>query len=91
MKAGLIDQELVAQIWCRNVIQAWEKLEPVAAIGRRKMGDTVWENFEYLAVLAQDWIAAHPTGTYPTSMRRAELKDEWRDADEKYAASLTPA
>jgi hypothetical protein len=51
----------------------------------------LWENFEYLAVLSQDWIAEHPKGAYPEGMRRITLKDGWRDADRDYAASLATA
>jgi hypothetical protein len=41
--------------------------------------------------LAEDWKAAHPKGTYPTGVRRIQLKDEWLEADRQYAASLAPA
>ncbi|MFZ0031121.1 MAG: hypothetical protein WAK84_04530 [Candidatus Cybelea sp.] len=41
-------------------------------------------------MLAQDWIAARPKGTYPAGVRRIDLKDEWLEADRLYAASLAP-
>ncbi len=91
VKTGLVDRELVLQMFTSNVTTAWEKLAPVAAIRRRTVGDALWENFEYLTVLAQDWIAAHPKGTYPANVRRIAIKDEWLDADKQYAASLAPA
>jgi hypothetical protein len=91
VKSGLVERELILQIWAEQVIEDWEKLAPVAAISRRRLGDVVWENFEYLTVLAQDWMAAHPKGTYPAGVRRLEIKDEWLDADKQYAASLARA
>ncbi len=91
VKTGLIDKEPVLQLWSGIVAQSWENLAPIAAIARRGRGDLVWENFEYLAVLACDWAAAHPKGTYPSGVRRIGLKDEWLDADRQYAASLAPA
>ncbi|MGA8475578.1 MAG: hypothetical protein WB681_10940 [Candidatus Cybelea sp.] len=91
VKTGLIDKEPVLQLWSGIVAQSWENLAPIAAIARRGRGDLVWENFEYLAVLACDWAAAHPKGTYPAGVRRIGLKDEWLDADRQYAASLVPA
>jgi hypothetical protein len=91
VKTGLVDRELVSQIWADQVNTAWEKLGPVAAIARRRTGDALWENFEYLAVLQQDWLAAHPKGTYPAGVRRTQLKDVWLEADKQYAASLAPA
>ena len=91
VKTGLVDRELVSQIWADQVSAAWEKLGPIAAIARRRAGDGLWENFEYLAVLQQDWLAAHPKGTYPARVRRTQLKDEWLEADKQYAASIAPA
>jgi hypothetical protein len=91
VKTGLLDRELVFQIWGDNVIRDWERLAPVAAIVRRRAGDVALENFEYLAVLAQDWIAAHPKGTYPAGVRRVGLEDKWLEADKQYVASLAPA
>jgi hypothetical protein len=88
---GLVDGELVFHMWSENAIGLWEILAPITGIGRRIAGDSIWENFEYLTVLAQDWLAAHPKGTYPAGVRRIELKDEWLEADKQYAASLAPA
>jgi hypothetical protein len=38
---------------------------------REKYGTVaLWENFEYLAVLADRWLAEHPQGTYPANAGR---------------------
>ena len=91
VKTGLVDKELALQIWDGVTVQAWEHLAPYVAIVRRRAGDVLWEKFEFLTVLAQDWIAAHPKGTYPVGLRRIDLKDEWLYADMEYAASLPRA
>jgi hypothetical protein len=91
VKTGLVDRELVLQIWSQDVIDNWDRLLPVAAIARRRVGAALWENFEYLTVLAQDWRTRHPEGTYPAHVRHLAVKDEWLEADERYAASLAPA
>jgi hypothetical protein len=91
VKTGLVDREPVLQLWSGIIVQSWENLAPIAAIARRGRGNLVWENFEYLTVLACEWTAAHPKGTYPTGVRRIDLKDEWLDADRQYVASLVPA
>ncbi len=83
VKTGLIDRGLVLEIWSGLVTTAWERLAPATAIVRRRGGAGVWENFEYLAVIAEDWLAATPSGTYPPGMRRLQLKDEWLEADER--------
>jgi hypothetical protein len=91
VRSGLADQKLVLEIFPSRVLRSWEQLAPVIAIFRRRAGNALWENFEYLTVLAQDWIAAHAEGTYPAGVRRIDLKDKWLEADEQYAASLAPA
>jgi hypothetical protein len=87
VKTGLVDKELALQIWDGVTVQAWEHLAPYLAILRRSASDVLWEKFEFLTVLAQDWIAAHPKGAYPVGMRRIDLKDEWLEPDKEYAAS----
>src|SRR5579862_3583287 len=89
VKTGLVDEELTLQIWDGVAVQAWQHLAPYLAILRRSAGDVLWEKFEYLTVLAQDWIAAHPKGIYPAAMRRLDLTDEWLEPDKEYAASRT--
>jgi hypothetical protein len=88
IKAQMVDRDLALDVLSGNVIRAWGLLEPVTAIARRREGNGLWENFEYVTVLAQDWLAAHPEGTYPAGVRRIEIKDEWLEADTQYAASL---
>ena len=90
VRTGLVDKELALQIWDGVAVQAWEHLAPYLAILRRSAGDVLWEKFEFLTVLAQDSIAAHPKGTYPVGVRRIDLKDEWLEPDKEYAASRGP-
>jgi hypothetical protein len=52
VKTGLVDRKLVLEVWSDLLIIVWEKLPPVTAIMLRKGGSGVWENFEYLVVLA---------------------------------------
>jgi hypothetical protein len=91
VRTGLVDREFVMQMWADTLINSWERLMPLTVLGRRRAGDAVWENFEYLTVLAQNWLAAHAKGTYPVGVRRIELKYAWLDADQQYAASLASA
>ena len=90
-KTRLVDKQLVVEMWSNVVVQDWEALAPMTAIARRRVGDALWENFEFLTVLSREWMAAHPKGDYPAGMRRIELKDEWLEADKQYVASLAPA
>ncbi|MBV8374261.1 MAG: DUF4760 domain-containing protein [Candidatus Eremiobacteraeota bacterium] len=92
VKGALVDKRFVLDIFSSRVLSNWGRLTPVIAIIRQSRGDSsIWENFEYLAVLSQDWEAAHPNGTYPAGVRRIDFRYPWLDADKQYAASLTPA
>jgi len=91
LKTGLVEPELALEMWSSNADTEWENLKPCTAISRRIAGDALWENFEYLAVLSKDWLAAHPKGAYPSVTRRLKVEDEWLAADRQYAASLAPA
>ncbi len=72
----------------QTIIQAWDALSEFTAIARERYGRAVYENFEYITVLAQGWIAKHPSGAYPANVRRIDLPNKWREADLAYAASL---
>jgi hypothetical protein len=84
-KAGLVDRRLLLDIYPALVLDAWAALIDVTAILRAHYGSSIWENFEYLAVLSQDWKVAHPNGAYPRGVRRIEVPNRWREADEQYA------
>jgi heme/copper-type cytochrome/quinol oxidase subunit 2 len=78
VKRGIIDRDMFLDRYCWVISGAWKRLEPVTALGRAAMeNDWAWENFEYLAVLAEDWMAKHGAGTYPHGMRRMKLSNRW--------------
>jgi hypothetical protein len=87
-KAGLVDRDLVFELWSANINQAWEKLQPYTAICRRSLGEALYENFEYITVLARSWLVAHPKGTFPASMPRIDVKGEWLEADALRVATI---
>lgn len=88
IKSGLADKNLVLDSFYGIVLIYWKLLVPVVAIVRQSESNNIWENFEYLTVLSQDWETMYPNGTYPAGVRRIDLKDEWLEADKQYAASL---
>ena len=58
-------------------LQYWHMLGPAIALMRRERGPWVYENFEYLAMIAQRWDSQHPAGNYPPGEPRLKL-DEWK-------------
>ena len=90
VKLNLLQRDAVFSIWGPSAILLWHSLLPVTAITRRA-DPTLWANFEYAAVMAEDFARAQPPGEYPPNVRRLEVKDEWLEADERYATSLGSA
>jgi hypothetical protein len=88
VKTGLIDRSLLMDIHSAVILETWNVLAELTAILRVRYGQAVYENFEYLVVLSQDWNAAHPDGSYPHNVRRIDLLNKWCSADEQYAAAL---
>jgi len=88
MKSGLVDRAFLFDLQGPTIVDAWDALSEVTAMRRAHQSLLVYENFEYLTVLAQEWLAKHPSGTYPANVRRLDLPNKWRSADEQYAAAL---
>ncbi|MBV9276881.1 MAG: hypothetical protein JOZ97_01450 [Candidatus Eremiobacteraeota bacterium] len=65
LKYGLIDKTFL-DVSCVTVSTLYERLLPCIERLREIVGNnTLFENFEYLAVQARLWIRAHPNGVYP--------------------------
>ena len=78
LKRGVIDRDMFLDRYCGNILGSWKRLEGLLALVRAAMGhDWAWENFEYLAVLSEDWMAKQNSGTYPHGMRRMKLTNRW--------------
>jgi len=65
------------------VASMWKTLEPVVALTAQASGgvNASFEQFEYVAVQAQDWLEKHPGGDYPSGVRRIPLTDPWAKED----------
>lgn len=81
VKNRLIDERTFLDLFNKLVTYYWGRLEPVVAVLRRERGLGQYENFEYLAMLAQRWQAQHPTGAYPASAKRLGTRDPWEAED----------
>jgi len=77
IKHGVIDKALFLDSYCFQVLRIWEPLKQLTALNREAtQHESIWENFEYLAVLSEDWMQAHPS-TYPKGVRRMQLHNPW--------------
>ena len=77
VKNGIVDARLFLDRYSWRILMIWRRLEPVTALARDATQlDTIWENFEYLAVLSEDWFKKGAS-TYPKGMRRMRLQNAW--------------
>lgn len=77
VKHKLIPAESLLDVYAGRIIDAWEIVEGVVPLVRKRGGSAVWENFEYLAVRARNWNAQHPNGTYPKGVPRLQIDATW--------------
>ncbi len=70
VKAGIIDREIACDFWSFVVLRNWNALAPVTTYVRHVVAtDSLWENFEYMAVLSEEYIQRRPS-SFPDDMRR---------------------
>lgn len=50
---------------------------------RRSAGPALWDQFEYLARISQEWLDSHEDGDYPAGVAHMPLKDVWLEADQR--------
>ena len=77
VKNGIIDRDIFLDRYSYVIIRNWRGVEPEVAFTRAITDEPrIWENFEYLTVLAQDFSAERGS-TYPKGVRRLQLQNPW--------------
>ena len=77
VKRGIVDKEMFLDRYSNVVLRYWKRMETSTALAREATGmNALWENFEYLAVLSEDWIQEYPS-LYPRGIRRMQLHNPW--------------
>ncbi len=77
VKHKLIPEESLLDVYTSRVTQAWNIIEPVVPLVRKRGGPAIWENFEYLVVKAKEWDAQHVNGAYPKGISRLPIDVTW--------------
>jgi Domain of unknown function (DUF4760) len=71
VKIGIIDGNIACDIWGVVVVRNWNALSPLTTYIRVTLSiPQLWENFEYLTILAKRYLEQYPNGTYPANMPR---------------------
>lgn len=77
VKNQIVDPALFVDGYCDVALGAWKRLAAYTAFSRDAYGDdAVFEHFEYLAAISEDWIAHHPS-SYPKGVRRLQIHNPW--------------
>ena len=70
VKRGIIDRKIACDFWTVVVLRNWRALLPVTSYVRHHLGDdTLWENFEYMALLCERFNAVQAS-SYPKGVPR---------------------
>jgi Domain of unknown function (DUF4760) len=77
VKHNLIPEDSLLDVYASRVIGAWDIVEGVVPLMRKRLGPAVFENFEYLVVQARKWTAQYPEGTYPKGLPRLQIDVTW--------------
>jgi len=80
VKHKLIPEEAMLDVYTSRVEQAWNIIESVVPLVRKRGGPATWENFEYLVVRAREWNAQHASGAYPKGVPRLKIDVTWPEA-----------
>ncbi len=73
VRFNIIDRTIACDLWCSVVLRSWEQLLPITRI-RRRLVPGVWDNFEYLAVLSEQYMKK--PSSYPRGMPRMSLAED---------------
>jgi hypothetical protein len=77
IKNSIIDSTDFLDQYSTVVARRWHNLGNYTALTRAaRSSDAIWENFEYLAVLSEDFMQKHPS-SYPRGLRRMQLSNPW--------------
>jgi len=78
IKRGIIDPDVVCDLWGDVVLRNWELVAPlVVNLRAARQTDAIWENFEHLAAVCSDFQKAHPHGTVTKRFARETMPPVW--------------
>ena len=70
VKRNILERDLFLDVYSYVIAIAWHDLEGYVALIRSIRGEqSIFENFEYIAMLSKDYLSTHPT-VYPSGARR---------------------
>jgi len=87
VKHGMIEADITCDYWAYVITTVWKRTAPITYVARRSTGSAaLWENFEYLATVAEDY-KSRAVPSYPAGARRMPDDTTLMDALAKDEAS----
>lgn len=85
VKNRIIERDIACDAWSYVILRNWNALLPIITFVREDLGEPgIWENFEFLAMLSQRYIARqHRNGSYPSAFPRMPSDRSFIEALEK--------
>ncbi|MBV8222011.1 MAG: hypothetical protein JO293_01505 [Candidatus Eremiobacteraeota bacterium] len=77
---GILDADMVCDLWAPVVLGAWERMADAIVVMRRTRGPELLENFEYLALLSVRYLERSQS-VYPKNLPRIAPADRWAAQD----------
>lgn len=69
VKNRIIDEKIACDMWSYVILRNWNALLPIVTFVREDLkAPSVWENFEFLALISKRYMEAHHEGTYPREL-----------------------
>lgn len=81
VKRGVLDKDFTADMWGGIILTSWLRMSPLITNRRRlHKQPQIWQNFEYLAVICQEFKERYPHGNYPRAFPRMPEGQIWPES-----------
>ena len=77
LKRRIVSEETFMDLYSRLIAHYWNTLAPVIVLMRRTHTQGEYNDFEYLALRAKNWLRSNHAGTFPKGVTREPLADPW--------------
>lgn len=82
VKNGVIDRDIVCDLWRGVILRNWLAIEPLARNVRTyRDRPALWRNFEFLAALSKQFDEAHPEGIFPYGFEPPQRSELWHETN----------
>jgi hypothetical protein len=78
LRQGLVHESFLG-VWSPTGSRTWDRLSPIVELGRRSLGSTYLQYFEYFVSREREWQRRHAGEVFPAGVARLPLRDAWSE------------